>query len=784
VNRDDARRERLAFGALILIQALLYVYLIATRRLPKGHDTLSVYLLQYLFQAHAAQGPGPLLWMANLAHGIVSTWFADLQAGPVQNALLLVGGVPAGTPMGIVFYAGLFVEDLVLTIGVWRLGGRFYRSLGARFFVAVAAVGSSLWVTNIFWNHRLVYAVPLVITLLLEFLETGRRGRLFLALCLSSLQLLGNAIYIPVLSSLTVALFVGVHAWVFRKRLRASLPLLKPRPADAIWLPAMGVVVATVCVAAVDGLGSMRSSHLGRRPDGSVTLDAFLTYPGDVNPLRYLDLAFGLNPSIDFSLYAGLCTVAFAILALARRPGRPVLQLAAVLLLLLFFSMGYLSAVGTVAYDAAPPLHYFRHVALAAPLVRLFFILLAGFGVDAFARSEGAERSSRWAVVGVAVAAPIAVRALWAYWSRQSDTDPIVALLDFTRSGLAPRDTSSAANESTQVSAIVVALLAAAVFVRRSRGGSVGRLLPLLLLLQVVDVFGWRLRFLREGTVALNEEAWALHRVEPLPYFPRRTADDSENARTRIAGKEFFSFGMPYDYFDAFLHQDPAWSRHYVTQWSPSVDLLLRAHARRPLTGDDHTPFSTLRQRSPAEAPAYEKALGKDEPKLQVFAAACVAGSDEEVAALLNRRDFSGDVLLISPSPTAPPGPAPELARNDRLSVTPRVLDYRGDRIRVEVEVPPSRTDAWLFYSDAWHPGWRATVDGAAVPVERADLAYKAVRLHGGRNEVEFRFHAPLRLACTRGVQALSLFWCIATVAWTLNLLGVRFRRAADFGSR
>jgi hypothetical protein len=173
-----------------------------------------------------------------------------------------------------------------------------------------------------------------------------------------------------------------------------------------------------------------------------------------------------------------------------------------------------------------------------------------------------------------------------------------------------------------------------------------------------------------------------------------------------------------------------------------------------------------------AEPPAYGKAIGKDEPKLQVFAAACVARSDEEVAALLNRRDFAGDVLLISPSATASPGPLPDPARNDRLPVVPRVLDYRGDRIRVDVDVPSSLPNAWLFYSDAWHPDWRATVDGRVAPVERADLAYKAVLLHGGRNEVEFRFHAPLRRACSWGVGLLSLFWCAVVAAWTAGLLG------------
>jgi|GEM_PF-2364959 len=58
---------------------------------------------------------------------------------------------------------------------------------------------------------------------------------------------------------------------------------------------------------------------------------------------------------------------------------------------------------------------------------------------------------------------------------------------------------------------------------------------------------------------------------------------------------------------------------------------------------------------------------------------------------------------------------------------------------RVLVRVDAER-DAWLLLIDSWSPGWKATVDGAPVEIERADLMFRAVRVPAGKHEVLFRY--------------------------------------------
>jgi hypothetical protein len=73
-----------------------------------------------------------------------------------------------------------------------------------------------------------------------------------------------------------------------------------------------------------------------------------------------------------------------------------------------------------------------------------------------------------------------------------------------------------------------------------------------------------------------------------------------------------------------------------------------------------------------------------------------------------------------------------------------RVLDRRSDRVLIETE---SRGTGYLVLSEAYHPGWRATIDGAAARVERANILFRAVLIPEGRHQVDLRYRPPGLLA-------------------------------------
>lgn len=66
-----------------------------------------------------------------------------------------------------------------------------------------------------------------------------------------------------------------------------------------------------------------------------------------------------------------------------------------------------------------------------------------------------------------------------------------------------------------------------------------------------------------------------------------------------------------------------------------------------------------------------------------------------------------------------------------------QVVAYLPDRLEVQVEAAEA---AYLFLSEVFYPGWRATVDGEPAPVYRANALFRAVLVPAGEHRVVLTF--------------------------------------------
>lgn len=124
-----------------------------------------------------------------------------------------------------------------------------------------------------------------------------------------------------------------------------------------------------------------------------------------------------------------------------------------------------------------------------------------------------------------------------------------------------------------------------------------------------------------------------------------------------------------------------------------------------------------------------------------------------EVLKLIRARtvDFRREVLLTD-CLGATPGDDRSPRRDAPSPGTARIERHGADRVMISAE---SDRGGYLVLTDAWFPGWTASVDGRETRVERADHAFRAVKLGPGRHDIEFRY-APTSVRLGLALSALA----------------------------
>lgn len=88
------------------------------------------------------------------------------------------------------------------------------------------------------------------------------------------------------------------------------------------------------------------------------------------------------------------------------------------------------------------------------------------------------------------------------------------------------------------------------------------------------------------------------------------------------------------------------------------------------------------------------------------------------------------------------------------------IRHYSDHRVTIEANVSGPRV---LVLTDTYYPGWEATIDDRAVPIHRANVAFRAIALPEGRHIVEFRYR-PWSLLYGLIVSVVGIF-LVAAVA-------------------
>jgi hypothetical protein len=144
-----------------------------------------------------------------------------------------------------------------------------------------------------------------------------------------------------------------------------------------------------------------------------------------------------------------------------------------------------------------------------------------------------------------------------------------------------------------------------------------------------------------------------------------------------------------------------------------------------------------------------------------IYRAELVSGGAAAFGALhAPQFDPSGAVVLdtnvAAPAPPALDGSGARAAGERNLFYT----NYAPESQTIVAQTP---APAYLVLSEVWYPGWRAWVDGIAVPIYPADLAFRAIYLaQPGQHTVTLRFDPPIwkiGLAITTATLLVLAVW-------------------------
>ena len=107
------------------------------------------------------------------------------------------------------------------------------------------------------------------------------------------------------------------------------------------------------------------------------------------------------------------------------------------------------------------------------------------------------------------------------------------------------------------------------------------------------------------------------------------------------------------------------------------------------------------------------------------------------------------------------------------------IVSYKPESVEIEAELADS---GYLVLTDAWYPGWEATVDGNPAEVQRADLLFRAVAVDAGRRRIVFTFR-PASLRAGAGVSLVGLI-VVAALALSKARRGVIMGTVAEENSQ
>jgi hypothetical protein len=530
-----------------------------------------------------------------------------------------------------------------------------------------------------------------------------------------------------------------------------------------------------------------------------VVFPVLVDTPG-LRPDRAAALADSREPYFA-SMYLGLAACSLVLAAGAGPVRRRRALLAAAMV------AGALVALGrhAPAYDAAvaliPPLRALRYPAKAMTLVAFAWALLAGMGYEAWGSPQATERRFRLRVL-LPLAVLTALTGVTALLLLRDPSRWGATVLAEPPPGLTFADLLAPTTRRMLVATVAsVAVLAVGLLARRVPGRARGAAVALC---AVGDLLAAHHALNPAAPPALyTHRPETLDAVRPVegsriyaydyffpgrserylgraaPYRVARAPGDWPVRAAHALGLRLYLYpptGGPWGLEGSYDLDVPGLGSPHVAalasllravEETPAHLRLLRVGAVSHVVAlhtrgfEDLEPLATVEGLFPEPIRIFR--VPAPLPRVYAVGGVRVADGDEAVRMLLDPAFDPAREVVLPSGPAGPAGPAFSGAIH-------RVARASGG-VTVEAELSGS---GYVVLVDAWDPAWRASVDGRPVELLRANIAFRAVAVPGGRHLVEMRYR-PAALPWGLGLTALAAALALGVVVSSRRTGGATF---------
>lgn len=262
---------------------------------------------------------------------------------------------------------------------------------------------------------------------------------------------------------------------------------------------------------------------------------------------------------------------------------------------------------------------------------------------------------------------------------------------------------------------------------------------------------------------------WGLNLTTNASFYDRRPSQiqPSERGYWTAYAEEELKFGRYFmfdDYRPASEHIEELRQSNL-----PNLNLLDRASLFNnfdPLLPGDYVAYRELLEIYPDRQGLLQVAgvtdlvtgngvtpLDNDASQAYWVSAVCWHEDDVSIVAALSQADFDPQmrVELAGEGECAAPQEVQQAEWN---------ISADGSHFQIQSDAP-----GWLVIAQTYYPGWQALLDGETIPIERANLAFRAVAVPEGEHLLEF-VYAPAWITPGAIITSVSLLCLVILFLW------------------